>query len=53
MKRVVDVTVAALGLIVLSPLIAALALAIYQQDYNKTFYIPPRVARGGGPFRRV
>jgi lipopolysaccharide/colanic/teichoic acid biosynthesis glycosyltransferase len=53
MKRVVDVTVAALGLLVLSPLLAVLALAIYLQDYHHPFYIAPRVARGGGTFRMV
>ncbi|MEP6872653.1 MAG: sugar transferase, partial [Anaerolineaceae bacterium] len=53
MKRAIDLFVAGVGLIVLSPLLAALSLAIYLQDYHSPFYIAPRMGRGGRLFRMV
>ena len=53
MKRAIDVFVAGVGLIVLSPLLAVLSLAIYLQDYHSPFYIAPRMGRGGRLFRMV
>jgi lipopolysaccharide/colanic/teichoic acid biosynthesis glycosyltransferase len=53
MKRAIDVFVAGVSLIVLSPLLAVLSLAIYLQDYHSPFYIAPRMGRGGRLFRMV
>ena len=53
MKRVLDFTVALVGLILLSPLLAVLCVLIYLQDYHSPFYIAPRMGRGEKPFRMV
>ena len=53
MKRQFDVLVAVAGLIILSPLIAVLSLAIYLQDRHSPFYVANRVGAGGIPFRMV
>jgi lipopolysaccharide/colanic/teichoic acid biosynthesis glycosyltransferase len=52
-KRAFDILVAALGLVVFSPLLLAVMLATWLQDGHSPFYIAPRVARGGGVFRMV
>jgi lipopolysaccharide/colanic/teichoic acid biosynthesis glycosyltransferase len=53
LKRAFDILVAALGLLIFSPLIVAVMLAIWLQDRRSPFYIAPRAARGGGTFRMV
>jgi lipopolysaccharide/colanic/teichoic acid biosynthesis glycosyltransferase len=53
MKRVFDFTVALTGLIVVSPLLLAVMIAIWLQDFRSPFYIAPRAARGGGVFSMV
>jgi len=53
MKRAFDFTVALVGLIVVSPLLLAVMIAIWLQDFASPFYIAPRMARGGGMFRMV
>jgi len=53
MKRSFDILVSGLGLLLLSPLLVAVAIAIYLQDYNSPFYIASRVGRGERPFRMV
>jgi lipopolysaccharide/colanic/teichoic acid biosynthesis glycosyltransferase len=53
MKRVFDFTVALTGLIVVSPLLLAVMIAIWLQDFRSPFYIAPRAARGGGAFSMV
>lgn len=52
-KRAFDIVAASLGLLVFSPLLAAVMLGIWLQDRQSPFYIAPRVARGGGQFRMV
>ncbi len=52
-KRTFDVVVAALGLLLFSPLLLAVMLAIWLQDRKSPFYVAPRLARGGGTFRMV
>lgn len=52
-KRVLDLTVASIGLILTSPLLIAVMAAIWLQDFASPFYIAPRMARGGGFFRMV
>jgi lipopolysaccharide/colanic/teichoic acid biosynthesis glycosyltransferase len=52
MKRVFDFLVAFIGLLITSPLLLLVMLAIWLQDGQSPFYIAPRVARGGSVFRR-
>ncbi|HEX2723818.1 MAG TPA: sugar transferase [Gemmatimonadaceae bacterium] len=53
MKRLLDITVATAGLVLLSPLLVVLSIAIWLQDYHSPFYIATRVGRGERPFRMV
>ena len=53
MKRVLDVLIAAAGLVLLAPLIAALTIAIYLQDYHSPFYVAPRTGLGDRQFRMI
>lgn len=50
LKRLFDIFVSLTALIVLSPFLVAVAIAIWLQDYRSPFYKAPRVARGGGLF---
>ncbi len=50
-KRVFDITVAAMALIFLSPLIALIALAIKLEDRGPVLFIQDRVGRGRKNFR--
>ncbi len=53
MKRIVDVLVAALVLVLLSPLLVVVSLLIWLQDRRSPFYIADRVGRKMKPFRMV
>lgn len=53
LKRVFDILVALVGLLLFSPLLMAVTLAIWLQDRRSPFYISSRAARGGGAFRMV
>lgn len=53
MKRLLDIIVAFLGLLILSPLLMVLCIAIYLQDYHSPFYIASRMGRRERPFRMV
>ncbi|HEX5578029.1 MAG TPA: sugar transferase [Gemmatimonadaceae bacterium] len=53
MKRLLDITAALFGLVLLSPLLVILSIAIWLQDYHSPFYIAPRMGRGEKPFRMV
>jgi len=52
-KRALDISVAALGLLILSPLLMVAAAAIWLQDFSMPFYVAPRMAKGGSTFRMV
>lgn len=52
-KRAFDILAASLGLLLFSPLLIIVTLAIWIQDRRSPFYIAPRAARGGGAFRMV
>lgn len=52
-KRAFDILVAALGLLLLSPLLLTVMFAIWLQDRQSPFYIAPRMACGGGVFHMV
>lgn len=53
MKRAFDFSAALIGLTITSPLLLAVMIAIWLQDFHSPFYIPLRMARGGGKFRMV
>lgn len=53
MKRLVDIVAATAGLILMSPLLVILTIAIWLQDYHSPFYIATRVGRAERPFRMV
>ncbi len=50
-KRALDVVVSGAALVVLSPVLAALAVAIRCQDGGPALYVQERIGRGGRPFR--
>ncbi len=52
-KRVVDVVVSGLGLLVLSPLLAAIAIAVKLDSRGPVFFRQERHGRGGSIFRIV
>ena len=53
MKRAFDFLAALAGLLILSPLLALVAAAIWLEDRHSPFFMGKRVARGGGVFRMV
>ena len=53
LKRAFDIVGASAGLVLFSPLLVAVMLAIWLQDRGSPFYIAPRAARGGGTFCMV
>lgn len=53
MKRLLDVIVALTGLVVLSPVLLVLSIAIWLQDYHSPFYVANRMGRGERPFLMV
>ncbi len=53
MKRTFDFFIALTSLTLLSPLLAAIAIAIWLDDRKNPFFFAHRVARGGGDFRMV
>jgi lipopolysaccharide/colanic/teichoic acid biosynthesis glycosyltransferase len=53
LKRCLDLSVSLAGLIVLAPLLTAIALAIWLADRHRPLFLGSRVARGGGSFRMI
>ncbi|HKA45822.1 MAG TPA: sugar transferase [Burkholderiales bacterium] len=53
MRRVFDVLLAAVGLVILSPVLLPAMLFVWLQDFHSPFYLAPRVGRNGKPFRMV
>ena len=53
MKRAFDIVASALGLLLLSPLLVVVAVAIYLQDYHLPFYVATRVGKAERLFRMV
>lgn len=52
-KRIVDIVVSALGLVILSPLLLGVSIAIKRQDGGPVFYRQTRLTRGGKPFQLI
>lgn len=53
LKRGLDIIAAALGLVLLSPLLCVVLFLIWRQDGHSPFYIADRAGVGGRPFRMV
>jgi lipopolysaccharide/colanic/teichoic acid biosynthesis glycosyltransferase len=53
MKRLLDITVAAVGLVLASPILLPVMFLVWRQDGHSPFYLAPRVARGGGTFTMI
>ena len=49
-KRAIDIILGAMLLVILSPLLAGLALAIWLEDYGPAFYKPQRIGKDGTQF---
>jgi lipopolysaccharide/colanic/teichoic acid biosynthesis glycosyltransferase len=52
-KRAFDIAASLVALLLLSPLLGAIALAIWIEDRHSPFYRGVRVSRGGGRFRML
>lgn len=52
-KRLIDVAVSTTGLLLASPVLLLVCLAIWLEDRSNPFYVAPRVGRGGTIFRMV
>jgi lipopolysaccharide/colanic/teichoic acid biosynthesis glycosyltransferase len=52
-KRTFDIFVSLLGLIVASPVLVPVIIAVWLQDFHSPFYIATRVGKDGKPFRMV
>ena len=53
MKRLFDIFVSSLGLIVASPILMVVIFIIWIQDFNSPFYIASRVGKNGRLFKMV
>lgn len=53
LKRVFDVVISFLGLLLASPILLPVMYLVWRQDGHSPFYIAARVARGGGTFKMV
>ncbi len=52
-KRVMDIALSSLAIIVLTPLLVAVALLVKITSSGSVFFVQQRVGRGGEPFRMV
>lgn len=53
MKRLFDIVASAIGLILLSPILAVVLFRVWRQDRHSPFYLGERAARGGGSFQMI
>ncbi len=52
-KRLFDIVVSAVGLIITSPILVPVMIAIWLQDFHSPFYKGVRIGKDGKPFRMV
>ncbi len=52
-KRLLDIVLASIGLVVLMPVLLPAMALIWLQDLRSPFYVATRIGRGGRPFRMV
>lgn len=53
MKRLFDIVVSFVGLVLASPVLLPVMLLVWRQDRHSPFYVAPRVGQGGAPFKMV
>ncbi|MFZ2486578.1 MAG: sugar transferase [Anaerolineae bacterium] len=53
LKRLFDIVVSLVGLIVSSPILIAAMIAVWLQDFHSPFYIPLRVGKNGKLYKMV
>jgi lipopolysaccharide/colanic/teichoic acid biosynthesis glycosyltransferase len=53
MKRLLDILLSALGLILASPVLLPVMFLVWWQDKHSPFYVAPRTGAGDKPFRMV
>jgi lipopolysaccharide/colanic/teichoic acid biosynthesis glycosyltransferase len=53
LKRLLDLAIASAVLIIFSPILILVAVAIFFQDFNNPFYIAPRTGRLNKPFKMI
>jgi lipopolysaccharide/colanic/teichoic acid biosynthesis glycosyltransferase len=53
MKRLLDIVVSALGLVLASPVLLPVMFLVWWQDKHSPFYVAPRTGAGDRPFRMV
>ena len=53
MKRLFDIVVSFVGLLITSPILIPTMIAVWWQDYYSPFYIAPRVGKGEKLFRMI
>jgi lipopolysaccharide/colanic/teichoic acid biosynthesis glycosyltransferase len=53
MKRLLDILLSALGLILASPVLLPVMFLVWWQDKHSPFYVAPRTGAGDRPFRMV
>jgi len=53
LKRLFDIFVSSLGLLIASPILLGAMIAIWWQDRHSPLYIAPRIGRRGKPFQMV
>jgi lipopolysaccharide/colanic/teichoic acid biosynthesis glycosyltransferase len=52
-KRLLDIGLSCIGLLVSSPVLVPVIVAVWAYDYHSPFYVAPRVGRCGKPFNMV
>ncbi len=53
MKRLIDISISLMGLLLFTPILLPVCLLIWIQDFSSPFYIAPRVGKDGEVFRMV
>jgi lipopolysaccharide/colanic/teichoic acid biosynthesis glycosyltransferase len=53
MKRLLDIVLSALGLLIASPVLLPVMFLVWRQDRHSPFYVAPRTGAGDKPFRMV
>ena len=52
-KRALDLSVAAVGILLTSPLLVTIGVLVWASDFRSPFYVASRIGRGGRPFRMI
>jgi len=53
MKRLLDIAISLIGLLISAPLLLPVIIIIWLQDFRSPFYIAPRVGKNGKDFKMV